>query len=357
MCWGSQIFVLLLAAWHPCLANAKFFLFPPKGSEWEAPQGIGGHPPLKCPDNHIHTGPCCHDDLPATWHLLRQLHAMEAQEIRKQFLLWETQEKSAQHWKEWTGGQGRIILLQEQEVKLSCIHTAILQPTPRATRQANPHQRGSTGPCQGAQPHRPPVTQGFFHAPTQLGNRVHSVEVDDFGDTLSCRKYKDALEKKAPHQGVAARPAPSLPVLTAGTEPTKLSKVLRDFHPLSDILSSGLSRNVSSETISSCLRGGFSARKPLSWALGNPPALGQDPSCDSEAGGGGTATCERRPSRLRARGAAQTPRGAERLRQPGGTAGCGTRRRHRRGGTSAWLILSLGGVRSSIVQFPPPSFP
>lgn len=95
-------------------------------------------------------------------HLPHQLHAMEAQKIQKQFLLWETQEKSAQHWKEWAGGRVRITLVQEQQAKLSHTYSAILHPTLRATCQANPHERGSTGPCQGV---TAPVTQEFFMPP------------------------------------------------------------------------------------------------------------------------------------------------------------------------------------------------
>lgn len=104
------------------------------------------------------------------WHLPCQLHAMRAQEIRKQFLPLQTQKKSAQHWQEWTGGQGRITLAQEQQVKLSCTYSAILQPTLGAARKANPHQRGSTGPSQGATAPHSPSNLGFFHAPAQPGN-------------------------------------------------------------------------------------------------------------------------------------------------------------------------------------------
>lgn len=104
------------------------------------------------------------------WHLPCQLHAMRAQEIRKQFLPLQTQKKSAQHWQEWTGGQGRITLAQEQQVNLSCTYSAILQPTLGAARKANPHQRGSTGPSQGATAPHSPSNPGFFHAPAQPGN-------------------------------------------------------------------------------------------------------------------------------------------------------------------------------------------
>lgn len=58
--------------------------------------------------------------------------------------------------------------------------------------------------------------------------------------------------------------------------PQNTAKPLRYFYSLRDILSSSLSRNVSLETISSCLQGGFSTRKPLCWVLGNPPACSQD---------------------------------------------------------------------------------
>lgn len=181
------------------------------------------------------------------------------------------------------------------------------------------------------------------------------MEGDGFGDTLKCRKFKDALEKKTPHQGGAARP-----VLTAGTEPTKHSKVLRDFHPLSDILSPGLSRNVSLETISSCLRGGFSARKPWSRALGNPPALGQGPSgvIQRQVAAGTVdvrALMEAESAACLGSGV-QTPCDPEQLRQPG--VSFGERASVTDAGeTSACLVLRLGGVRNSIVQFPPPSSP
>lgn len=163
------------------------------------------------------------------------------------------------------------------------------------------------------------------------------MEANGFGDTPSCRKCNGALEKKTPYQGVA-RPAPSVPALSAGTEPTRHSKVLRDFHPLSDILSSGLSRNVSLETISSCLRGGFSARKPLSWALGNPRAVGQGAVIQRLQVAGGTADVRAGGRRAgRARGCVPRERRAHSPRPS--AAPPARRQRHRRGGNSACLIL------------------
>lgn len=73
---------------------------------------------------------------------------------------------------------------------------------------------------------------------------VQPMEGDGFRDTLNCRK-KNALGQKTPHLGVQdAQHAPSLCSLWGWT-PQNIEKLLRDFHPLGDILIPGLSRNVS----------------------------------------------------------------------------------------------------------------
>lgn len=64
----------------------------------------------------------------------------------------------------------------------------ILQPTPRAIRQANPHHRGSIDPCQGV---TAPVTHSFFMpllSQVTVSGLVHSVEGDGFGNTMNWRK-------------------------------------------------------------------------------------------------------------------------------------------------------------------------
>lgn len=130
--------------------------------------------------------------------------------------------------------------------------------------------------------------------------------------------------KKTPHQGVQQGQSLLSLCSLQGQNPQKHSKVVRDFHPLSDILSPGLSRNVSLETISSCLQGGFSARKPLCRALGNPPALGRGRSAVIHRQVAAGTSYVRADSAVCPGSSVQTPCDPQQLRQPGVSPGLGS---------------------------------
>lgn len=150
MCWGSQIFVLLLAACMASWLMPKYSFLPQAVSEKQL-RGCGGHPPYKCPENLSQTAPC-HDVLSATPASPMTATCYGSTRNMKAVSPLGNSGKECPTLEGVAGGQGRIILVQEQQAKPSCTHSAILQPTPRATRQQTPIRRVPLAPVRMTQP-------------------------------------------------------------------------------------------------------------------------------------------------------------------------------------------------------------
>lgn len=176
---------------------------------------------------------------------------------------------------------------------------------------------------------------------------AHSVEGEGFGDTLNCRKRKDALEKKTPHHGVQQ-----------GQRLLSL-RSLQGQNRQNTAKSSGTSTHSATFSALACPGMCLWRRFPAAWKEVSPhasPGAGRwelpllplsrpGPSAVIQrqvaAGTAAVRALVEAESAACLGSGVQTPCDPGQPRQPGVSSGWGTRRQHRRGGNLCLSPTSL----------------